>query len=123
MVNASAPDFPRVRQYLRASFPNLETLPTKPSPQVRLSDRFGLSYYLQRCEKMEGPICQSRFLNLTASGRAFRCGSAPNCDQLKPLQDYGWKKRNDICPGQQVWFKQGWCNRCLQALVKSVEVS
>ena len=47
----------------------------------------------------------------------------PNCDQLKPLQDYGWKKRNDICPGQQVWFKQGWCNRCLQALVKSVEVS
>src|SRR5437667_6660855 len=77
MVNASAPDFPRVRQYLRASFPNLETLPTKPSPQVRLRDRFGLSYYLQRCERMEGPICRSRFLNLTASGRAFRCGSAP----------------------------------------------
>src|SRR3989442_3821129 len=77
MVNASEPDFPRVRQYLRASFPNLETLPTKPSPQVRLRDRFGLSYYLQRCERMEGPICRSRFLNLTASGRAFRCGSAP----------------------------------------------
>ena len=42
----------------------------------------------------------------------------PNCQRFKPLEDYGWKKRNDICPGQQVWFKQGWCNPCLQALVK-----
>jgi hypothetical protein len=46
----------------------------------------------------------------------------PNCDQLKPLEDYGWKKRNDICPGQQVWFKQGWCNRCLEALIKGSEL-
>lgn len=46
----------------------------------------------------------------------------PNCDQFKPLQDYGWKKRDDICPGQQVWFKQGWCNRCLQSLAKATEV-
>jgi hypothetical protein len=47
----------------------------------------------------------------------------PNCSQFKPLEAYGWKKRNDICPGQQVWFKQGWCNPCLEALVKASEVS
>ena len=47
----------------------------------------------------------------------------PNCDKFKPLEEYGWKKRDDICPGQQVWFKQGWCNRCLQALAKATEVS
>ena len=47
----------------------------------------------------------------------------PNCSKYKPLEDYGWRKRDDICPGQQVWFKQGWCNRCLESLVKSAEVS
>src|SRR6266700_255536 len=91
MVNASAPDFPRVRQYLRASFPNLETLPTKPNPQVRPRDRFALSYYLQRCERMEGPICRSRFLNLTASGRAFGCGSAPTVISSSPCKTTGGK--------------------------------
>jgi hypothetical protein len=35
------------------------------------------------------------------------------------LEEYGWKKRDDICPGQQVWFKQGWCNSCLEGLVKA----
>jgi hypothetical protein len=45
----------------------------------------------------------------------------PNCDQFKPLQDYGWNMREDICPGQKVWFKQGWCNSCLDAKIKSAE--
>ena len=45
----------------------------------------------------------------------------PNCDQFKPLQDYGWNMRKDICPGQKVWFKQGWCNFCLDAKIKSAE--
>lgn len=43
----------------------------------------------------------------------------PNCSKYKPLQEYGWRKRDDICPGQQVWFKQGWCNSCLEGLVKA----
>jgi hypothetical protein len=47
----------------------------------------------------------------------------PNCQLFKPLEDYGWKKRKDICPGQQVWFKQGYCNRCLQGLIKADEMS
>ena len=45
----------------------------------------------------------------------------PNCDKFKPLEDYGWRMRKDICPGQQVWFKQGWCNRCLEAKIKDGE--
>ena len=45
----------------------------------------------------------------------------PNCDKYKPLEEYGWNKRTDICPGQQVWFKQGWCNRCLEAKIKGSE--
>src|SRR5207253_1744701 len=124
MVNASAPDFPRVRQYLRASFPNLETLPTKPSPQVRLRDRFGLTELLFTTMRENGGSNMPVALPEPDGEReGIPLWLCPNCDQLKPLQDYGWKKRNDICPGQQVWFKQGWCNRCLQALVKSVEVS
>src|SRR2546426_734723 len=98
MVNASAPDSPRVRQHLRASFPNLETLPTKPNPQVSLRDQFGLSYYLQRCERMEGPICRSRFLNLTASGRAFRCGSAPTVISSSPCKTTGGKSEMTFVP-------------------------
>jgi len=45
----------------------------------------------------------------------------PNCDKFKPLQDYGWNMRKDICPGQKVWFKQGWCNSCLDAKIKSAK--
>ena len=45
----------------------------------------------------------------------------PNCDKFKPLQDYGWNVRKDICPGQKVWFKQGWCNVCLDAKVRSAD--
>jgi hypothetical protein len=47
----------------------------------------------------------------------------PNCDKFKPLEDYGWRMRKDICPGQQVWFKQGWCNRCLEAKIKGSELA
>jgi hypothetical protein len=47
----------------------------------------------------------------------------PNCDKFKPLEDYGWNMRKDICPGQQVWFKQGWCNRCLEAKIKGSELA
>jgi hypothetical protein len=46
----------------------------------------------------------------------------PNCDKFKPLQDYGWVMRTDICPGQKVWFKQGWCNFCLDAKIKGDEL-
>jgi hypothetical protein len=84
-------------------------------------DRFGLSYYLQRCEN-GGSNMPVALPEPDGEREGIPLWLCPNCDQLKPLQDYGWKKRNDICPGQQVWFKQGWCNRCLQALVKSVEV-
>jgi len=41
-----------------------------------------------------------------------------NCDKFKPLEDYGWRMRKDLIPCQQVWFKQGWCNRCLEAKIK-----
>ena len=47
----------------------------------------------------------------------------PNCQKYKPLQEYAWKKRTDICPGQQVWFKQGYCNLCLQALISASDPS
>jgi hypothetical protein len=46
----------------------------------------------------------------------------PNCDLLKPLEEYSWKKRRDICPPQAVWFKIGYCNRCLQSLIKGSEM-
>jgi hypothetical protein len=46
----------------------------------------------------------------------------PNCNEYKPLQEYSWKKRTDICPGQQVWFKQGYCKFCLQALIRGSEL-
>jgi len=42
----------------------------------------------------------------------------PNCNEYKPLQEYSWKKRKDIIPGKWVWFKQGYCNSCLQTLIK-----
>src|SRR6266566_10035172 len=121
MVNASAPDFPRVRQYLRASFPNLETLPTKPSSAPKGSVRAELLFTTMR--ENGGSNMPVALPEPDGEREGIPLWLCPNCDQLKPLQDYGWKKRNDICPGQQVWFKQGWCNRCLQALVKSVEVS
>jgi hypothetical protein len=46
----------------------------------------------------------------------------PNCNEYKPLQEYSWKKRTDICPGQQVWFKQGYCKFCLQGLIRGSEL-
>jgi hypothetical protein len=46
----------------------------------------------------------------------WRC---PNCQLFKPLEEYGWKKRDDICPGENVWFKQGYCNPCLKALIEA----
>ena len=42
----------------------------------------------------------------------------PNCNDYKPLHEYAWKKRKDIIPGKWVWFKQGYCNSCLQTLIK-----
>src|SRR5439155_21943252 len=122
MVNASAPDFPRVRQYLRTTFPHLKTLPTKPIPQVRLRDQFGLSYYLylQRCERMEGPICRSRFLNLTASGRAFHCGSAPTVISSSPCKTTGGKSEMTFVPFSESGSSKvgaiAACRRWLRAL-------
>src|SRR5262245_47025019 len=38
---------------------------------------------------MEVPICQSRCLNLTASGRVFRCGSVTTEIRLSPCKTTG----------------------------------
>jgi hypothetical protein len=47
---------------------------------------------------------------VTPEGTAlWRC---PHCDQLKPIEEYGWRKRDDIYPGQDVYHKQSWCNAC-----------
>jgi len=42
----------------------------------------------------------------------------PNCDKFKPWKTTGGECERIFCPGQQVWFKQGWCNRCLEAKIK-----
>lgn len=39
----------------------------------------------------------------------WRC---PNCQRLKRLEKFGFRKRDDIKPGQDVWMKQSWCEAC-----------
>lgn len=39
----------------------------------------------------------------------WRC---PNCGSLYPIERFGWRKRDDIYPGQAVWHKQSWCTEC-----------
>lgn len=36
----------------------------------------------------------------------------PQCGELKPIEEFGWRKRDDIYPGQDVWHKQSWCRDC-----------
>jgi hypothetical protein len=36
----------------------------------------------------------------------------PHCEGLKQVEDFGWRKRDDIYPGQGVWQKQSWCKNC-----------
>lgn len=36
----------------------------------------------------------------------------PNCDELKRIEEFGWRKRDDIYPDQDVWHKQSWCKEC-----------
>jgi len=36
----------------------------------------------------------------------------PECDQLKRLEDFGLRKRDDLYPGQEVYNKQSWCTTC-----------
>src|SRR5438094_6819483 len=123
MLNASAPDSPRrvsicVRVFLTWK---LCANQAKPSSAPKGSVRPELLFTTMR--ENGGSNMPVALPEPDGEREGIPLWLCPNCDQLKPLQDYGWKKRNDICPGQQVWFKQGWCNRCLQALVKSVEVS
>ena len=39
----------------------------------------------------------------------WRC---PHCDELLTIDEFGWRKRDDIYPGQDVWHKQSWCRKC-----------
>lgn len=39
----------------------------------------------------------------------WRC---PHCGEAKPIEDFGWRFRDDIYPGQNVWHKQSWCRDC-----------
>jgi hypothetical protein len=72
-------------------------------------------------DRMEAPIMPVALPEPDGEREGVPLWLCPNCSKYKPLEDYGWKKRDDICPGQQVWFKQGWCNRCLEGLVKASE--
>ena len=39
----------------------------------------------------------------------WRC---PNCNELKTIEEFGWRYRRDIYPNQNVWHKQSWCRQC-----------
>ena len=39
----------------------------------------------------------------------WRC---PHCRDLLAIDEFGWRKRDDIYPGQDVWHKQSWCKVC-----------
>jgi hypothetical protein len=39
----------------------------------------------------------------------WRC---PHCKKTKPIEEFGWRSRNDIYPDQNVWHKQSWCRQC-----------
>ena len=36
----------------------------------------------------------------------------PNCEELLTIDAFGWRKRGDIYPDQDVWHKQSWCREC-----------
>jgi hypothetical protein len=64
---------------------------------VAFQMQFGLVYYYND-SKMEGPICRSRFLNLTARRRAFRCGSAPTAKISSPWKITGGTSEMTFVP-------------------------
>ncbi len=35
-----------------------------------------------------------------------------HCGQLKPLEEFGLRKRDDIRPGEDLYHKQSWCVAC-----------
>lgn len=39
----------------------------------------------------------------------WRC---PECQELLTIDEFGWRKRDDIHQGQDVWHKQSWCREC-----------
>lgn len=46
------------------------------------------------------------------SGGEVPLWKCPNCGALKTIEEYGWRKRDDIYPDQDVWHKQSWCKDC-----------
>ena len=38
--------------------------------------------------------------------------NCPNCALPKPLEEFGWRRREDIYPGMGVFHKQSWCGEC-----------
>jgi len=36
----------------------------------------------------------------------------PHCGKLLTIDGFGWRKRDDIYPGENVWHKQSWCRKC-----------
>lgn len=36
----------------------------------------------------------------------------PNCEVGQRIEGFGWRKRDDVYPGQNVWHKQSWCKAC-----------
>ncbi len=47
-----------------------------------------------------------------ARGGEVPVWQCPHCQQMKRIEDFGWRKRDDIHPGQNVWHKQSWCMDC-----------
>ena len=39
----------------------------------------------------------------------WRC---PHCNELKAIEEFGWRFRRDIYPDEDVWHKQSWCANC-----------
>ena len=42
-----------------------------------------------------------------------RGGETPvrsDCGKLLTIEEFGWRKRDDIYPGENVWHKQSWCH-------------
>ena len=39
----------------------------------------------------------------------WRC---PECQELLTIDEFGWRKRDDIHPNQDIWHKQSWCREC-----------
>lgn len=47
-----------------------------------------------------------------AGGDEVPVWQCPHCQEMKRIEDFGWRKRDDIYPGQDVWHKQSWRMDC-----------